>query len=91
LVCQLSKVVLNRTIELVNTAPRIRTDYKPKHADIIDGLKAKQKRKERKIKRMIFSIAGWSLMALMVYLIIVTARTVPKIWDPYEVLGVSRV
>jgi translocation protein SEC63 len=40
---------------------------------------------------MIFSIAGWSLMALMVYLIIVTARTIPKIWDPYDVLGVSRV
>lgn len=26
----------------------------------------------------------------MVYLILVTARTVPKIWDPYDVLGVSR-
>jgi translocation protein SEC63 len=75
----------------VNTAPRIRTDYKPDHAETIEGLKAKQKRKERKIKRMVFSIAGWSLMAFMVYLIIITARTVPQIWDPYEVLGVSRV
>lgn len=31
------------------------------------------------------------VIAGMIYLIIVTARTVPKIWDPYEVLGVSRV
>ena len=27
----------------------------------------------------------------MVYLIIVTVRTVPQLWDPYEVLGISRV
>lgn len=30
-------------------------------------------------------------MAWMIYLIIVTARTVPKIWDPYDILGISRV
>ena len=29
-------------------------------------------------------------MAYMVYLMVVTARTVPKIWDPYDVLGISR-
>jgi preprotein translocase subunit Sec63 len=89
-------VVLNHglisiTTELENTAPRIKSDYEPKHADIISGLKAKQKRKERKIKRMIFSIGGWVVIAFMIYLIIVTARTVTKIWDPYDVLGVSRV
>lgn len=27
----------------------------------------------------------------MIYLIIVTARTVPKVWDPYGILGISRV
>ena len=36
-------------------------------------------------------VGGWSLNALMLYLIWVTARTVTKIWDPYEILGVSRV
>ena len=30
-------------------------------------------------------------MAWMVYLIVVTARTVVKVYDPYEILGVSRV
>lgn len=29
-------------------------------------------------------------MAFMVYLILVTARSQPKIWDPYEILGLSR-
>jgi hypothetical protein len=29
--------------------------------------------------------------AAMIYLILVTARLTPDIWDPYNVLGVSRV
>ncbi|KAF2396016.1 protein translocation protein SEC63 [Trichodelitschia bisporula] len=76
--------------ELENTAPRIHSDFKPEHADLIDGQKAKQKRRERKLKRMVASSVGWAMMTFMIYLIIVTARTVPQIWDPYDVLGVSR-
>jgi translocation protein SEC63 len=30
-------------------------------------------------------------MAWMIYLIAVTARSSPKIWDPYDILGISRV
>jgi preprotein translocase subunit Sec63 len=30
-------------------------------------------------------------MALMAYLIVVTARTIPKIWNPYDILGISDV
>ena len=30
-------------------------------------------------------------MAYMAYLIVITARASPKIWDPYDILGVSRV
>ncbi|KAE9982282.1 hypothetical protein BLS_006289 [Venturia inaequalis] len=81
---------LRKSKDLENTAPRIHSDYQPEHADIIAKLKAKQKRKERKIKRAIVSIVGWLVIAFMVYLIIVTARTITKIWDPYDVLGVSR-
>lgn len=76
--------------DLENRAPRIRSDYKPENADIVEGLKKKQKRKERKVKRMLFSAVGWGLMAWMIWLIIITTRTTPQIWDPYSVLGVSR-
>jgi preprotein translocase subunit Sec63 len=31
------------------------------------------------------------MIAAMIYLILVTARIAPKIWDPYDVLGVDRV
>lgn len=76
--------------ELENTGTRIDSDFTPEHADLIQGQRRKQKRAERRIKRGILMLLGWAMNAMMVYLIIVTARTVPKIWDPYEVLGISR-
>lgn len=82
---------INLQLELENTGTRIESDFTPEHADLIQGQRKKQKRLERRIKRGIVMVLGWALNALMVYLIFVTARTVPKIWDPYEVLGVSRV
>ncbi|KAM5470738.1 secretory subunit [Microsporum audouinii] len=75
---------------LENSAPRIKSDFKPQHDDIIQNQKQKLLRKERRIKRIITVIVGYAVMAWMVYLIIVTARSVPKIWDPYEILGISR-
>ncbi|TVY82310.1 Translocation protein sec63 [Lachnellula suecica] len=71
------------------TAPRIKTDYRPEHADLIDIQRKAQKKKERKLKRIITVIAGWATMAFMAYLIYVTARTVPKLWNPYDILGIS--
>lgn len=76
--------------ELENTAPRIRSDFKPEHEDLIDAQKRKRLRKERRIKRIVTVIIGYAVMAYMVYLIIVTARTTTKLWDPYDILGVSR-
>lgn len=76
--------------ELENTGTRIESDFTPEHADLIQGQRKKQKRLERRIKRGLVMVAGWALNAAMVYLILVTARTTPKIWDPYDVLGVSR-
>lgn len=73
------------------TAPRIKTDFKPEHADLIDSQRKAQKRRERKLKRGIAAIVGWAVMALMVYLIVITARTIPKIWNPYDILGIKDV
>jgi preprotein translocase subunit Sec63 len=77
--------------ELENTAPRIKSDFKPEHADLIDAQKRKRLRKERRIKRIVTVILGYAVMAWMVYLIVVTARTVTKAYDPYDILGVARV
>ena len=66
-------------------------DYKPADEDLIQESKRNAKRRERKLKRMLAAALGYVVMAGMIYLIIVTARITPKLYDPYEVLGVSRV
>ena len=71
-----------------NKAGHISSTYQPDNADIIDTQRAKQKRKELRLKRMLTAATGWLVMAYMVYLMIVTARAVPKIWDPFSILGV---
>ena len=38
---------------------------------------------------MLTAATGWLVMAYMVYLMMVTARTAPKIWNPYDILDVS--
>lgn len=83
--------ILKPSTDLEHTATRIESDFKPKDEDLIDDLKRKQKRKERKVKRIIAAVLGYAFMAYMIYLISITQRTVPKLWDPYDILGVSRV
>jgi translocation protein SEC63 len=87
----LTYTVLKPSSDPGATAPRIKTEFRPKHADLIDGQRKAQRRKERKLKRIITVIAGWATMAFMAYLIYVTARTIPKIWNPYDILGISDV
>ena len=83
--------VLKPSTDLEQTATRIKSDFKPKNDDLIEAQRRRRKRKNRKTKRIIAVILGYSFMAYMVYLIVVAQRTVPKLWDPYDILGVSRV
>lgn len=68
---------------------QITSDYQPENADIIDSQRAKQKRKELRLKRMLTAAGGWLIMGYMVYLMVVTARSVPTVWNPYDILEVS--
>jgi translocation protein SEC63 len=89
-ICSIPKLTYS-LIDLENTAPRIKSDFKPQHADLVEAQKRKRLRKERRIKRIITVIVGYIVMAWMVYLILVTARSTTKMYDPYDILGVSRV
>ena len=83
--------VLKASTDLEQTADRIKSDFKPKNVDLIESQRKKRKRRNRKTKRIITVVLGYAFMAYMIYLISVTQRTVPKLWDPYDILGVSRV
>ena len=67
------------------------SDFKPGDEELIQAQKRKQWRRERRLKRITTVILGYATMAYMIYLILVTARTDPQIWDPYGILKVSRV
>jgi len=70
-------------------APRIRTSFKPEHADLVQAQARAHKRKQRKVKRAIAALIGWAIMAGMLYLIVTTQRTTAKLWNPYDILGIS--
>ena len=73
------------------TSLRIKTNFKPEHVDQIDGLRAAQKRKQWRVKRTVFVLVGWALMALMAYLIATTQRVESKLWNPFDILGIPEV
>lgn len=79
------------TADIEDTAPRIKSDFKPADHDLIQAQKRKQWRRERRIKRITTAAVGWLVIAAMAYLITVTKATAPKIWDPYDILKISRV
>ncbi|KEF56884.1 translocation protein SEC63 [Exophiala aquamarina CBS 119918] len=82
--------VFKPSTDLEQTAARIDSDFKPKDADLIEAQRKRRKRKNRKTKRIITVILGYTFMAYMGYLIYTTQRIAPKLWDPYDILGVSR-
>ncbi|EXJ87260.1 translocation protein SEC63 [Capronia epimyces CBS 606.96] len=82
--------VLKASTDLEQTAARVQSDFKPKNDDLIEAQRRRRKRKNRKTKRIIAVVVGYAFMAYMIYLIAIIQRTIPKMWDPYDVLGVSR-
>lgn len=77
-----------RDVSTLQNAGHIESDYKPLHDDIITAQRAKQKRKEVRMKRIITAISGWVVMAYMVYLVMTTTREAATIWNPFDILDV---
>ncbi len=72
--------------------PRIKTDYKPRHADVVEAQRAKVKRKQRRVGLGIAVAVGWAAMSYMMYLIATTeVPPAQKLWNPYDILGISEV
>jgi translocation protein SEC63 len=87
----LSYVLFNRTRDPAASFPRIKSEYRPKNADLIEATRKKDKRRESKIWLVLLVLLGWSVMAYTMYLIYVTPSTVRSIWNPYDILGISEV
>ena len=87
----LTYTLLRAPSDLSNSskATQISSSYQPKNADLIDVQRAKEKRKELRLKRILTAATGWLVMAYMVYLMVVTARSTPKVWNPYDILDIK--
>ena len=72
--------------------PRIQTDYRPKHADLVDAQRSKDRRRSRRLGLTIFVLLGWAVMIYTAYLIhYVEAPVAQRVWNPYDILGISEV
>ena len=85
----LSYTLLKPTDEIENTAPRIKSQYRPSQHDLIESQRKKQWRRERRLKRILTVGAGYLIMAVMLYFIKISETERPQIWDPYSILGLS--
>ncbi|KUI56945.1 Translocation protein sec63 [Cytospora mali] len=70
--------------------PRIQTDYKPKHADLVDAQRSKDRKRSRRLGLTLFVLLGWAVMIYTAYLIhFVEAPAAQRVWNPYDILGIS--
>jgi len=68
---------------------RIQTNYKHDHADLVDSLRKKEKRKDRKLWLLLLVVFLWSVIGYMGYLISITEAPQQKLWNPYDILKIS--
>ena len=83
--------LVNRTRDPAASFPRVKTDYRPEHAELIEAKRRREKRKQRTIWPVLIALAGWAIMAYTLYLTYVTPAPSQKIWNPYDILGLSEV
>lgn len=70
--------------------PLIKDDeYNPPRYEKVEAARRRQAKKERRLKRFIAIVLGWTAFAYMSYMVATTTIVEGKIWDPYEILGVS--
>ncbi|KAJ9152075.1 Translocation protein sec63 [Pleurostoma richardsiae] len=85
----LTYVLLNGGRDPAKLFPRIKSDYRPKHGDLVDAQRSAEKRTHRRLRLTAFVLFGWAVMAYMMYLIHYTEAPTQKIWNPYDILGIS--
>ena len=85
----LTYLLVKRSRDPAASFPRIQSDFKHAHADTVDSLRKQEKRKDRKLWLVLAVVTGWAIMGYMLYLIQTTEAPVHKLWNPYDILGIS--
>ncbi|KAK4193607.1 Sec63 Brl domain-containing protein [Podospora australis] len=85
----LTYILVKRSRDPAASFPRIQTNYTIKDADLVDSLRKKEKRKDRKLWLIIAVAVGWAVMGYMLVLIQNTEVPTQKIWNPYDILNIA--
>lgn len=81
--------VINRSRDPAAAFKRVQTTFKHNHSDVVESLRKKEKRKDRKVVWLaLAAVAGWATMGYMLYLIQTTEAPVQKLWNPYDILNI---
>ncbi|KAF8417122.1 Sec63 Brl domain-containing protein [Tirmania nivea] len=67
----------------------VKTGFMPPKAELIEASRWRQAKRERRIKRFLSIVVGWGLFSYMAYLVVTTKAGGSKLWDPYNILGIS--
>jgi translocation protein SEC63 len=84
----LTFILIKRSRDPAASFPRIHSNFKHAHADTVDALRKREKRKDRKLWLVLAVVAGWAIMGYMLYLIQTTEAPVHKLWNPYDILNI---
>ncbi|KAK0753050.1 Sec63 Brl domain-containing protein [Schizothecium vesticola] len=81
--------VISRLRDPAAAFQRVQTTFKHGHSDVVESLRKKEKRKDRKVVWLaLAAVAGWATMGYMLFLIQTTDVPVQKLWNPYDILNI---
>jgi translocation protein SEC63 len=85
----LTFLLVKRSRDPAASLPRIQTTFQHENSDLVAAVRRQEKRKDRKIWLFLAVVAGWAVMGYMLYLIQTTEAPAHKLWNPYDILGLS--
>ncbi|KAH8895132.1 hypothetical protein GQ53DRAFT_642609 [Thozetella sp. PMI_491] len=81
-------VLVNRSRDPTASFKRIQTSFTHDHSAVVDTIRKREKRKDRKLWLFLLVVAGWSVMGYLLYLISTTEAPELKLWNPFDILGI---
>ncbi|CAK7268373.1 secretory subunit [Sporothrix epigloea] len=70
--------------------PRVQSNFRHSHSDLVDAERAKYRRQQRRLGLILAVTVGWATIGYMLYLIqYAEAHQIERVWNPYDILGIA--
>lgn len=72
--------------------PRVQSNFRHSHSDLVDAERAKYRRQQRRLGLIMAVTVGWATIGYMLYLIqFAEEHQIERVWNPYDILGIADV